>query len=136
MKHLKYAFRVEIDGLTVAKFQKAGPLKMSIAVVEDLEGGCVEASKEYGRVTYDNVTLERGVTDSDELWLFAKDARDGKDPVKDMSIVQTDRAGTEIGRWNLDSCRVAGFEAGDWDGSADEQTIEKMELSIERMDRG
>ena len=136
MYHKKYAFRVEIDGLTVAAFKTAGPLKANIGVVVEDEGGSLAPTKEMGKVTYDNVVLSKGVTDSREMWNWFKDAVDGKDEEakKDLAIVQTDRAGEEIKRWNVFNANPAAYTAGDWDGSAEENTIEELELAIESYD--
>lgn len=134
--HKKYAFRVEIDGLAVAAFKTAGPLKANIGVVEENEGGSLSPTKELGRVTYDNITLTRGATDSEELFLWAKSAMTGDDDnaIKDLSIVQTDRAGNEIRRWDILNAQPVGFQAGEWDAEAEENVIEEMELAIESFD--
>lgn len=134
--HKKYAFRVEIDGIDVASFRTAGPLKVNIGVVEENEGGSLAPTKELGKVSFDNVTLSKGKTDSRELWDWAKSAIEGDDDAaeKDLAIVQTNRAGEEINRWEILSAKPAGFLAGEWDADAEENIIEEMELSIESYD--
>lgn len=136
--HKKYAFRVEIDGLAVASFRTAGPLKVNIGIVEEEEGGSIAPTKEFGKTKFDNVKLTKGVTDSEELWEWAKKAIEGDDDAaeKDLSIVQTNRAGEEISRWDVFGCKPVGFQAGDWDATAEENVIEELELSIESYDKG
>ena len=135
--HKKYTFRVEIDGIEKAAFRTVGgPLQVSVEVVEENEGGSLSPSKEMGRVTYENVTLTGGVTDNIELWEWMKAAIDGDDAAaeKDLSIVQTDRAGEEIRRWDCFSCKPVRFVAGDWDATASENVVEEFEVSIESFD--
>jgi phage tail-like protein len=134
--HKKYAFRVEIDGLTVAAFKTAGPLQANVSIVEENEGGSLAPTKELGRASFDNVVLTKGVTDNEELWGWMKSAISGvdADAEKDLAIVQTNRAGEEIKRWEIISAKPVRFKGGDWDGSASENTIEELELSIESFD--
>lgn len=67
-----FKFTVEILGFTRASFQKVSGLKTSIEVVDYREGNNLDrVEKLAGMVTYDTVTLERGLsTDSDFMeWM-------------------------------------------------------------------
>ena len=67
-----FKFTVEIDGFDRASFQKVSGLKTSIEVVDYREGNNLDrVEKLAGMVTYDTVTLERGLsTDSDFMnWM-------------------------------------------------------------------
>ena len=136
--HKKYQFRVEIDGIEKASFQACGGLKANISIIEQNEGGALAPTKELGRVTYDNLILKNGVSDNQDLWLWMKTAIDGDDfgAEKDLSIVQTNRAGTEIKRWDVFGALPIGFLAGDWDADSEENIVEELELSIQEFDRG
>jgi phage tail-like protein len=129
--HKKYSFRVEIDGISVASFKKAGPLKSTQEVIEENEGGSLSPQKDPGKIKYEDITLERGVTDNEELWSWYKTFIDGNGEKKDLAIVQTDRAGTEIRRWEIFEAFPTEFQAGDWDADASENTVEMMTLSID-----
>ena len=58
-----FKFRLKWDGRYVAGICKCSPLKRSTEVVEHREGGDPSTSrKSPGRVKYEAITLERGVT--------------------------------------------------------------------------
>ena len=66
------SFLVEVDGVEIGRFMEVSGLELTIAVEEVAEGG--ENSyvhKLPGRMTWPNITLKRGVTQSDGLldWL-------------------------------------------------------------------
>lgn len=133
--HKKYAFTVEIDGIESAAFEKCSALKFSIDYSEHQEGGAVSATKEPGFVKYDDVTLERGLTDNEDLYNWAKTYKDGGEAPKDMAIVQKDRAGNELNRWNCAAAQVKEFEVGPWDNKSSEAAIEKIMLVIEGFEK-
>jgi len=63
-----FKFTVESKGFTRASFQKVSGLKTSIEVVDYREGNNLDrVEKLAGMVTYDTVTLERGVSYDDDF---------------------------------------------------------------------
>lgn len=134
----KFAFRLEIEGIESAAFRTAGPLTGNIGVVEENEGGSVAPQKEPGKVTYDNIVLTRGVTDNEDLWdWFDLAAQQSEDLAKkDLALVQTDRAGTELRRWDIIDAFPVRFMAGDWDATAEENVVEELELAMESFEKG
>ncbi len=130
--HKKYKFLVEIDGVVKAGFRTCSGLKGIIGVVEENEGGSNITTKELGKFSVDNVTLTNGVTDNTEMYdLFEKYKNGELDDGIGMSVVQLDRAGEEIKRWDCFNCKVITFMAGDWDASAEENTVEETEFIVE-----
>jgi len=134
--HKRYAFRIEIDGIEKAAFRTCDGLQANVGVVEENEGGQLAPTKELGKASYDNVTLTNGVTDNTEMWEWMKAALNGDDAAaeKDLDIVQLDRAGNELKRWNCFSAKPARFMPGSWDATSEENTVEELELAIERFD--
>ncbi len=132
----KYSFRVEIDGLSVASFKTAGPLEATTEVITEQEGGSNAEVKELGRTSFANITLTKGITDNEELWFWMKEGIDGEDASKDLAIVQTNKLGEEIKRWEVLNAIPVRFKAGDWDATASENTIEELEVAIESFDKG
>jgi phage tail-like protein len=105
--------------------------------VEIDEGGSNSPVKEPGKTKYAPLTLTHGVTDNEELYQWAKAvALDGEDAVKNLSIVQTDRAGTETRRWNVFAGWPSKFKAGDWDSKASEAVIEELEITYNYFEKG
>jgi len=128
----RYRFRVEIDGMTLAAFQSAGPLEATSEVVEQHEGGAQAPTKELGKLSFANIVLMKGKTDNTELYDWWKAVNiDGADDKREGSIVQTDRQGTEIRRYDFAGALPVRYRWGDWDATASENVIEEMELSID-----
>ena len=69
--HKKFKFIVEIDGVASAGFQKCSELSVEVANVQYSEGGALIPNKSPGRLTFADVTLERGATEDQDLfdWL-------------------------------------------------------------------
>jgi phage tail-like protein len=132
----KFKFVVEIDGFAYFGFQKCSELEMEIAVIEQWEGGALTPNKSPGRLKFSNITLERGATKDLDMFTWAKQVADYVANVglvddeykKNLDIVQQDRDGSELRRWNVTGTWPTKFTAGAWDNDADENVIEKMEL--------
>ena len=137
--HKKFKFIVEIDGVASAGFQKASELSVEIANVQYYEGGSLIPNKSPGRLTFADVTLERGATmDRDLFDWFTQVAEASaniglKEPLfkRNLDIVQQDRDGTTLRRWSLTGAWPVKFVAGDWDNEADENVIESVTLTYD-----
>jgi phage tail-like protein len=136
--HHKFKFLVDIDGFAFAGFQKCSELSVEVAVTEYHEGGAMLAHKSPGRAKIPDITLERGATSDTDLWDWMSDVVDLTaqtglvDPSfrKNGDIVQLDRDGTELRRWNGTNMFPMKFVAGDWDNESDDLVIEKATLSV------
>lgn len=145
----KFKFVVEIDAFQAAAFTKSSELSVEIANVEHHEGGVVIPNKSPGRVTFPDVTLERGATNDLDffLWLqtvvslaaagVGSPAVGLPDPVykRNLHIVQLDRDGVELKRWGLFGAWPVKFVAGEWDNGVDENVIEMVTLTFDFFDR-
>src|SRR6478672_237901 len=107
--HKKFKFVVEIDDVGHAGFQKASELSVEVANVQYFEGGSLIPNKSPGRLTFTDVTLERGATQDTDMFDWFQDvalASSGTgnvDPFykRSADIVQRDRDDSELRRWNL-----------------------------------
>ena len=137
--HKKFKFIIEEAGLAVAAFQKASELSVEAAKIEYFEGGSLTPDKAAGRLTFSDVTLERGVTIDRDLydWFLqvANAASDTglnePDYKRTLDIVQQDRLGNTLRRWRLVNAWPMKFNAGDWDNDADENVIEQVVLTYD-----
>lgn len=139
--HDRFKFLVEIDGFVRAGFQKAGPLEANVEKIEYREGGALLPDKSAGGASFEDITLEYGATDSleDYAWfsqvLDAATQTGGADPSeykRDLAIIQLDRAGREVQRWNVYGAWPVRFRAGDWDNTATtEKTIRQLVLTYD-----
>lgn len=141
--HKKYKFIVSIDGFGDSVWQSCSELSSETAVIETWEGGALTADKDPGRVTVADVTLVRGATDNEDCWTWYKqvsnaaaDSGDVDDAFKrSVDIVQQDRNGKTLRRWRLSMAWPKKFVAGEWDNTADENTMEQLVLCFKFFDR-
>jgi len=138
----KFKFLVEIDGVTYAGFQKCSELSVELAKVEHYEGGSLIPNKSPGRLTFADITLERGATSDLELYdWFEETARASAgiggagriDPLykRTLDVVQLDRDDSVLQRWNLVNAWPTKFVAGEWDNTADEKVITSVTLAYD-----
>ena len=137
--HKKFKYVVEIDGFTHAGFQKCSELSVEVANVQYFEGGSLIPNKSPGRLTFADVTLERGATMDRDLfpWLemvavAAANAGLNEPAFKrNLDIVQQDRDGVTLRRWTLVRAWPVKFVAGEWDNESDENVIESVTLTYD-----
>jgi phage tail-like protein len=137
--HKKFKFVVEIDDVAYAGFQKCSELSVEVAKIEHYEGGSLIADKSPGRLTFSDVTLDRGATMDRDLfdWLqevaIVSSGLGLVDPYykRNLDIVQQDRDGTTLRRWSLARAWPTKFVAGEWDNDADENLVESVTLTYD-----
>jgi phage tail-like protein len=137
--HKKFKFIVEIDGVAHAGFQKCSELSVEIANVQYSEGGSLIPNKSPGRLTFADVTLERGATADHDLFDWFAQVADAaanaglNEPEfkRNLDIVQQDRDGSTLRRWSLTGAWPVKFVAGEWDNEADENVIESVTLTFD-----
>jgi len=137
--HKKFKFIVEIDEVTWAGFSKCSELSSEVAKVEHYEGGALIPNKSPGKMTFSDVTLERGATQDYDLFRWFTDVvntasgRGLVDPNfrRNLDIVQQERDGSTLRRWALSGAWPTKFVAGEWDNSSDENVIESLTLTYD-----
>jgi phage tail-like protein len=140
--HKKFKFIVEIDGFSHAGFQKCSELSVEVANIQYFEGGALIPNKSPGRLTFADITLERGATRDRELFDWFREvaiAASGLGLVgvsykRNLDIVQQDRDGSTLRRWPLTGAWPVKFVAGDWDNDSDENVIESVTLTYDFFD--
>lgn len=137
--HKRFKFLIECDGIKSAGFQKCSELSVEVAKVEYYEGGSLIPNKSPGRLTFPDVTLERGATSDEDLFKWFQDvaiASSGlglvdADYKRNVDIVQQDRDGKTLRRWTLTGAWPTKFVAGEWDNGSDENVIESVTLTYD-----
>jgi phage tail-like protein len=140
--HKKWKFLVNIPGLGYFGFAKCGELSMEIATVSHWEGGRIIPHKSPGRVTFADVTLERGATQDRDLFDWATEVARvaaGVGLVDDaykrhVEVVQQDRDGRRLRGWPLFNAFPVKFVAGEWDNDSDDVVIESLTLTYDYFD--
>lgn len=140
----KFAFTVEIDGITHAGFNKCSELSVEVEKVEYREGGSLIPSKSPGLVNFTDITLERGaVADDSDLYTWFESTVDAAantglvdDAYKrNLTLSVRDRDGSVIKRWRITNAWPQKFSAGEWDNTASEKTIEMVVLTYDSFRR-
>jgi len=137
--HKRFKFIVEIDDVASAGFQKCSELSVEVANVQYFEGGTLIPNKSPGRLTFADVTLERGATSDKDLFDWLTQVADASanaglnEPEfkRNLDIIQQDRDGSTLRRWRLSGAWPVKFVAGEWDNEADENVIESVTLTYD-----
>lgn len=135
----RWNFAVEINGFDVALFTKAQIPKVEFEVVSFAPGGSMFDQKLAGRAKFEDITLEKGVLQdgADEAardWLRQiinvnnHSGAPASDYMRDIDLVQYNRAGEETRRWTLHGAWPKSLEYDDLDGSSSENMLEKITL--------
>ena len=114
-------------------------MRVELADLSLNEGGNFIPVKSPGRATYPNVTLSRGATDDVDMYQWFQETFDAAigegelDPnfKRTFDLIQLKRNKTEARRWTIFGAYPRSFEAGTWDGEADEFLMETVELVID-----
>jgi phage tail-like protein len=140
--HKRFKFVVEIDGFASAGFQKCSELSVEVANVQYHEGGSLIPNKSPGRLSFSDVTLQRGATnDLDMFRWFSEVAQTASglgqvEPAfkRNLDIVQQERDGSTLQRWQLTNAWPTKFVAGEWDNESDENVIQSLTLTYDFFD--
>ena len=131
-------FALEVEGVEVGRFTSVSGLGYTAEVVtfqDTLASGQVVTRKRPGRVTYNDITLSRGLSADNALVEWYQTVLDGAVERKSGSIVMFDPAGEENGRWNFEQAWICGWSASDLSAASDEIVIEEVTIAHEFLER-
>lgn len=127
--YLSFRFLVEIEGLVVGGFSEVSGLQAETQVEEYREGGVNDFIHKLPKETrYPNLTLKRGITDSDVLWKWHQDVVNGKVARKSGYIVLLDSEGNESWRWNFIDAYPTKWVGPDLGADSNTVAFETIEL--------
>ena len=134
--YTNFRFLVEIKGLVQAGFSDCSGFGSNIEVVEYREGGDVASvHKLPGKISYPDINLKWGLTDSRELYDWHLKAINGQIERKEVSIILLDSTGSEKVRWNLFAAWPSKWDGPDLNAKGNDIAIETLTLSCERVER-
>jgi phage tail-like protein len=128
-------FVLEIAGITQAGFSDVTGIGSVIELLLYQEGGDIAPRKLPGQVSYPNITLKWGLTDSRELYDWHRDVIRGVVRRLDGSIILQDVTGVEQARWNLFSAWPSNYEGPALSGQGKEVAIESLQIVCESVER-
>jgi phage tail-like protein len=129
-------FGVEFQGQVVGAFRECHGMGSSNEVVEYKASGPkgeYVVHKVPGRMTWNNVTLKRGITDAMDMWKWRKLVEEGDidKARKNGSIVMFNQHGDEIARWQFFNAWPSRLTGPTANAGANEVGIEEMEITVE-----
>ena len=131
-----FRFVVEIDGIQQAGFSECSGLGSRIAVIEYREGGePVRVRKLAGRISYNDITLRWGITNSRELYDWYRAGLTGQVDRRTVSIVLLDDAGNSVVRWIAVEAWPSRWDGPTLNGLGNAVAIESLTLTCEEIDR-
>ena len=126
-----HRFLIELDDITVGSFRTMYGLSSKQDVIEYKMGGDRSVRRKPGRVTFNNITLERGFSEDTSLAEWRQNVIDGKDDRRTGAIVFLNADGSEALRYNFFRAWPVGWEGPGLNATGNETAIEKLELAVE-----
>ena len=133
----KYNYKVLLDNSEEAGFSEVSSPDITSDPVEYREGNMTgkTAGRQPGILKYGNVTLKRGVTESQVFVAWMKDIQDGKAPRKTVVITLMDDEMNEVASWQLEKAWPTKYTGTDMNATSNEVAIESLELVTEGVTR-
>ena len=94
-------FRVELDGIQVARFAECHGLSSETEVILYREGGDRQVRLIPGLTKYSPITLKRGLVTDRALWDWRKRVVDGQLDRRNGSIILMAADGADVARWTF-----------------------------------
>lgn len=130
-------FLVEVDGVEIGRFMEISGLEVSVETEDVTEGGQNSfVHRLPGRMTWPNITLKRGITQSDGLlaWLnrssgeqFA--ANGNKLTRSTAAITLMGPGGERLRAWEFDGAFPVKWTGPNFSVSATDMAIEELEIT-------
>jgi phage tail-like protein len=131
-----FRFLVEIDGIVQAGFSDVSGFGSTVEVIEYREGGdAANVRKLPGKVSYPDLTLKWGITDSRELYDWHRAAVNGTIQRKNGSVILLDDAAQEKVRWNFFGAWPSKWDGPDFTAKGTDVAIDTLTVSCERVER-
>ncbi|MDO9280435.1 MAG: phage tail protein [Myxococcota bacterium] len=138
-----YNFLLEVQGIVsdnkiiVGGFKSMSGMDSETEIVEFKQGNDTVVRKKPGRTTYANIVLERGYTATDDLWQWRQNIENGKIDRRSGSIIILDQDGqTEVARYNFYEGWPCKWYVPDMNSDSSAMAIEKIEIAVEKVERG
>ncbi len=135
-QYKNFRFLVEIDGIVQAGFSDCTGFGSTVEVIDYREGGeAATVRKLPGKVSYPDIVLKWGVTDSRELYDWHLAAVNGQIERKNGSIILLDDTGQEKVRWNFFAAWPSKWDGPDFSAKGNDVAIDTLTVSCERVEQ-
>jgi phage tail-like protein len=130
-------FYVEIGGAPTAVFTEVSGLELQTDVSEFEEGGNNDfVHRLPGRTKVGNLTLKRGMTNSNELFAWYLEIARGKISRRNLSVIMYDTAGNQVLRWDFVNAFPVKWSGPQFSATATTTAIETLELAHDGLKPG
>jgi len=131
-----FRFLLEIDGITQAGFSDVSGFGSKVEPIEYREGGDAPTVRKLpGKVTYPDITMKWGITDSRELYNWHVTAVAGHVERKNGSIVLLGDDNLEKLRWNFFGGWPSEISGPDLSATGNEVAVHTLTLTCERLEQ-
>jgi phage tail-like protein len=132
-----YRFKLDIQGVPAAYFTEVSGLGVTVESIDYRAGGDAPWVRRLpGWARVDEVTLRYGMSRSNSLWDWFKEALDGKVTPRDISIILLGTDGVEeVSRWNLFRSWLRHWRAAELNATVATAAIETMTLVADELRR-
>ena len=134
-----YNFSLDLgQGVVGGYFTEVSGMGIRVEAIDYREGGAAPAVRKLpGRVSYGDITLRWGMSQSPEMWEWLMTAVNGTVERREVSIIllRPDGQLPEQVRWNLHGAWVTEWRGAELDASAQGVAIESMVLTHEGLTR-
>ena len=133
---IAFNFMLEISGIITAGFHDCSGVDSTIEIIEYREGGQNTTVKKLpGQTKYSNIVLKRGMYADSTLYNWHKASIEGPPQRQDGSVVQYDRQGNEVARYNFYRAWPTKYTAPTYNSQGNDVAIETLELAHEGVER-
>jgi phage tail-like protein len=130
-------FLVEVDGTEIGRFMEISGLEVTVETEEIAEGGQNSfVHKVPGRMTWPNITLKRGITQSDGLlkWLNKSSgeqfsANGNKIARSTAAITLMGPGGERLRSWDIDGAFPVKWTGPSFAVTSNEMAVEELEIT-------
>ena len=125
-------FYVKIDGMTTAVFTEMSGLQVETVVTEYEEGGNNGfVHRLPGRTKVSNLTLKRGIVDSNEFFNWYSEILQGKLKYRHVDVLVYDAEGKELAKWSFANAFPVKWIGPQLAADGKNAAIETLELAHE-----
>jgi phage tail-like protein len=135
-----FTFSLEIDQLQLGYFTECTGLGSTNEVVEHKvvdDNGRELIQKIPGRLSWEDITLKRGITADLAIWEWREQVEQGQlgDARRHGSVVMYDRNYEEVARWNFENGWPSKVSGPSLNAGSNDIGVEEMTIVHERLER-
>ena len=125
-----FNFQLEIDGIPRGAFSEVSGLTAEAEAVAYREGTDFQSNDRQlmGRQKYTHLTMKRGYTEDQSLWIWHANIRNGVPDRRNVTVVLMNELRQPVLRWHAENAWIIKIEGPSFKASGNEVAIESVEL--------